>query len=61
LKGKEEMKYVEMGPKGFNKVTVPLDEIKAMLEDEPSGQEWELELAEMTEEEYKKLPEFTGF
>lgn len=55
------MKYVMMSPKGFNKVTVPLDEIKYLLEDEEPEQEWELEIVEMTEEEYKKLPEFTGF
>jgi len=57
----EGMKYVMMSPKGFNKVTVPLDEIKYLLEDEEPEQEWELEIVEMTEEEYKKLPEFTGF
>lgn len=59
-------KFVKWGPaNGCGMVHEPLEgfgkNIEEMLMDAEPNEEWTVEIVEMTEEEFKKLPEFTGF
>ena len=56
------MKFIKFHPEGFSSCIVKLDEVSEILdEDCQAGDKIILEVLEMTEEEYLKLPEFEGF
>ena len=55
------MKFAKMKPVGLNPVTVYLEDVKEYLENSEVGDIWEIEIIEMSQEEYHSLQEFKGF
>lgn len=58
--------YIEHGPVGLNVTVCTIDEFIDFVRSAkllPVGKklEWQFKVVQMTEEEYKKLPEFEGF
>lgn len=57
-------KYLKVRLVGFGGYTQPIDKIDVVLEEIGNadvGEKWELEIIEMEEDEYNKLPEFAGY
>ena len=58
----EDKKYFQLIPWGLNGVILPEDKVLKTLKDLLSeGDEITVKAVKMTDEEYKKLPEFQGF
>lgn len=55
------MKFAQIKPKGLNSMIAPLKDVFDYLNESEIGEEWEIKIVEMTEEEYQKLPEGDGF
>ena len=52
----------EISPKGFNSIIErKLENIQEYLKESSPGDEWNIKVMEMTEEEYNNLPESSGF
>lgn len=57
--------FVKYGPKGCSKCTESVPDFLKNFEDifieGSDGGDWEIEIVEMSQEEYDALPEFDGF
>ena len=58
---RRKMEYARIRPKGLNFITVPIADISEYLKNSEPGEMWEVELIEMTDDEYSELPEGKGF
>ena len=56
------MRVYIIGPRGLNKCTeLNIKGVIECLENSDTPETWEIEIVEMTQEEYDILPEFDGF
>ncbi len=55
------MIYLRIRPDKLNSIIIPKKDLMDYINESPVGEKWEIDIIEMTEEEFKALKESHGF
>lgn len=55
------MIYLRICPDNLNRMVIQKKDLMEYIDESPVGERWHIEIIEMTEEEFKALPESDGF